>query len=385
MELQHFIDFRQMLHRFPDLSGKEEATRELVRAFVAPFTPDEIHEVGQDTKGLLLVYTGKNPGKSILIRSELDALPIEETSKVPYISTYPGKSHKCGHDGHMAILSRLAWLLHRSPIENGAVYLLFQPAEENGQGARSILQDPSFKHIVTSHGGRLDQVIALHNIPGFPLGQILIKEGNFTPAVRSIIVQYQGKTSHAAEPENGRCSAPAIAEFLQQALNMASADPNTAGFFLVSPIYMHMGEKSYGVTAGDGEIHLTIRSWENQLLDKRAHELEKLAERIGKEYGLQTQISWTEQFEANENHPDVISQIRNAAKALDLPTQQLAYPMKWGEDFGLFTRQFKGAMFGIGSGETHPALHNPDYDFPDVLIEPASNLFEQIIHDFLDS
>ncbi|SEA28326.1 amidohydrolase [Arachidicoccus rhizosphaerae] len=385
MELQHFIDFRQMLHRFPDLSGSETATRELVRAFTLPFNPDEIHEVGADAKGLLLTYKGNTAGKSILIRSELDALPIEESNNFLYKSTYPGKSHKCGHDGHMAILTRLAWLLHRKPLDKGAVYLLFQPAEENGQGARSVLQDPEFKRIVTSHDGSLDEVIALHNIPGFPIGQILIKEGNFTPAVRSIIVRYKGKTSHAAEPENGLSSAPALAEFLQKALNMASADPNTAGFFLVSPIYMHMGEKSYGVTAGDGEIHLTIRSWENQLLDKRAHELEHMATAIGKEYGLQTRISWTEQFAANENDAAVILQIKNAAKTLDLPIQTLSHPMKWGEDFGLFTRQFKGAMFGIGAGEKQPALHNPDYDFPDILIEPASNLFEQLIRDFLDT
>jgi len=391
MELQHFIAFRQMLHRFPDISCNEGATRELVRAFVEPFAPTEIHEIGLDRKGLLLVYnsrgnsTGsdKQGGRSMLIRAELDALPIQEVNTFEHRSTYSGISHKCGHDGHMAIMARLAWLLHQKPLKGGTAYLLFQPAEENGEGARAILADPAFKKVVSRYGKGPDEVLALHNIPGFAKGSVLLKKGNFTPAVRSIIVQYKGKTSHAAEPENGRCAGPAMAAFLQGALGMASADPNNAGFFLVSPVYMQMGEKSYGVTAGDGEVHLTIRSWENQLLDKRAGELEGLAEKIGAEHGLSTSISWTEQFEANENNPEVIDQVAAAAASLGLPVQHLSHPMKWGEDFGLFTRQFKGGMFGIGSGEDHAALHNPDYDFVDELIEPASNLFEKVLRDYL--
>jgi len=380
MELKHFIEFRQMLHRFPDISGKEAATRELVRAFVEPFNPAEIHEIG--TTGLLLVFEGGSPGRQMLIRAELDALPIQETNTFEYRSTYPGKAHKCGHDGHMAILSRLAWLLHKKPLMAGKACLLFQPAEENGEGARAILSDPAFKTIIGNQG--LDQVLALHNIPGYARGNILIRRGNFTPAVRSIIVQYKGKTSHAAEPEHGICSAPAIAAFLQEALAMAVPDPGTQDFFLVSPVYMHMGEKSYGVTAGDGEIHLTIRSWENKLLDKRAKALEVLAESVGAKFGLHSQIGWTERFEANENNDEVVHQIETAAAALGLKVEYLPHPMKWGEDFGLFTRQFKGAMFGIGAGENHPALHNPDYDFADALIEPASNLFEKVLRDYLN-
>lgn len=381
MELKNFIAFRQMLHRFPDTSGNEAATRELVRAFVAPFSPTEIHEVGGT--GLLLVYKGQQPGRQMLLRAELDALPIQEINTFEHRSTYPGKGHKCGHDGHMAILSRLAWLLHQNPLSHGTAFLLFQPAEENGQGARAVLSDPIFKKILGKGGKGPDQVLALHNIPGFKSGNILLRKGNFTPAVRSIIVQFKGKTSHAAEPEKGICAAPAMAAFLQQSLMMAHPDPATDDFFLVSPVYMQMGEKSYGVTAGNGEVHLTIRCWNNQLLDKKAQELETLAETIGTKYGLGTQIGWTERFEANENSEDVIEQVEAAANALKMDIEYLAHPMKWGEDFGLFTRQFKGGMFGIGAGTEHPALHNPDYDFVDSLIEPASNLFEKVLRDYL--
>ena len=385
MELKHFIEFRKMLHRFPDISGNESATRELVRAFVEPFSPAEIHEVG-DT-GLLLVYKGAQPGRQVLIRAELDGLPIAETNQFPHCSTYEGKSHACGHDGHMAVLARLAWLLHTHPVQKGTAYLLFQPAEENGEGARAVLSDPVFKKVLEQSCADAScaelRVLALHNIPGFTRGRILLRKGSFTPAVRSIIVRYRGKTSHAAEPEKGVSSAPALAAFLQQALAMTHTATGGPGFFLVSPVYMHMGEKSYGVTAGNGEIHLTIRAWTNQLLDKKAIELEALAQSLGDEYKLGTEIRWTERFEANENDVETVHQVQTAATALGMETQNLSHPMKWGEDFGLFTRQFRGAMFGIGSGETHPALHNPDYDFEDSLIAPTSDLFEKIISDHL--
>lgn len=377
MELQRFIAFRHLLHERPDLSGKEAGTRKLVRTFLEPFQPDELLELG-DT-GLVAIYKGKKPGKNILVRTELDALPIEEINTFEYRSKHPGISHKCGHDGHMAIISRLAWLLHRQPLEAGTAYLLFQPAEENGMGAKAVIKDPAFNQL------KIDQVIALHNIPGFSAGAILIKEHAFTPSVSSIIVRYSGKTSHAAEPENGICPATAMTQFLSKALEMAVPAKDDTDFFLVSPVYMTMGEKSYGVTAGYGEVHLTIRAWEHPYLIKQSKKLESLAHTTGDQFGLKTKVDWTEEFSANNNAPEVVGQIKDAATKLDLSVQQLSHPMKWGEDFGLFTQHYTGAMFGLGAGEDSPALHNPDYDFNDTLIEPGSQVFEHIVRQYCRS
>lgn len=374
MELQSFIEFRHLLHQYPDLSGKELATRELIRAFLEPFQPDQLLELGET--GLLVIYNGKKPGKNILVRAELDALAIEETNQFGYRSKHAGISHKCGHDGHMVILARLAWLLHQQPLEAGTAYLLFQPAEENGMGAKAIMGDPAFNKL------KIDQVIALHNIPGYPAGSVLIKENAFTPSVSSIIVRYMGKTSHAAEPENGICPAPAMSSFLTQALAMAIPEKEEKDFFLVSPVYMIMGEKSYGVTAGYGEVHLTIRAWEHPYLKDQSKTMESLAQSIGDKFGLKTKVDWTQEFSANNNAPEVVEQIKSAATELGLSIQHLPHPMKWGEDFGLFTQHFTGAMFGLGTGENGPALHNPDYDFNDDLIEPGSQVFESVVRKF---
>lgn len=375
MEIQDFINFRKELHQYPELSGKENKTKQKILLFTKQFQADKIIEVGKT--GIILYYKGNvNSDKAILIRSELDALPIQEINDFAHASKIPNVSHKCGHDGHSVILCRLAYLLQEHREDYANVYLLFQPAEENGKGAKEVYEDPKFKNIA------LDTVIALHNIPGFPLHQVLLKRGAMTPAVRSMIIKFKGKTSHAAEPELGNNPAKAMAEFMLFALNQSNNDTKKEDFFLVTPVYTEMGEKSYGVSAGYGEVHITIRTWETALLYEKSEFLSLEVAKIAKQNNLDVAISWTEEFEANKNDEKIINLVEDAAKKLKMSSTYLKEPRKWGEDFGLFTNHFQGAMFGIGSGLEQAALHNPDYDFPDEIIESASNLFLEIIKNY---
>src|SRR5690625_1089237 len=375
MEIQDFINFRKELHQYPELSGKENKTKQKILLFTKQFQADKIIEVGKT--GIILYYKGNvNSDKAILIRSELDALPIQEINDFAHASKIPNVSHKCGHDGHSVILCRLAYLLQEHREDYANVYLLFQPAEENGKGAREVYEDPKFKNIA------LDTVIALHNIPGFPLHQVLLKRGAMTPAVRSMIIKFKGKTSHAAEPELGNNPAKAMAEFMLFALNQSNNDTKKEDFFLVTPVYTEMGEKSYGVSAGYGEVHITIRTWETALLYEKSEFLSLEVAKIAKQNNLDVAISWTEEFEANKNDEKIINIVEDDAKKLKMYNTYINEPRKWGEDFGLFTNHFQGAMFGIGSGLKQAALHNPDYDFPDELIESASNLFLEIIKNY---
>ncbi|HET8573952.1 MAG TPA: amidohydrolase [Edaphocola sp.] len=375
MEISAFIDFRKELHQYPEVSGSEKETKNKVLNFIKRFHPNKIIETGK--YGLIFGFLGKETGKSIMIRAELDALPIQETNEFKYKSVNKGVSHKCGHDGHMAILARLAERLSNKKPEKGNCYLLYQPAEETGEGAREIFHSEAFQEIT------IDRIIALHNIPSYPKSGIIIKENAFTPAVSSIIVKFKGKTSHAAEPEAGHNPAEAMALFLQESLNLSQSDPTQDDFFLVTPVYQIMGQKSYGVSAGYGEVHLTIRAWSNDLLADRSKQLEEYAGNVCGKYGLECDISRTQEFKANQNDPDCVTAIKKAATACELSIIERETPMKWGEDFGLLTGHIKGAMFGLGSGEDQPALHNPDYDFPDELIESGSRIFEYIVRDFL--
>ncbi|GAB4033014.1 amidohydrolase [Spirosoma gilvum] len=366
-----FTQFRRELHQFPEVSGQEMQTQRRIKTFVSQFRPDALHEVGGT--GLLLQYGIDTTGPVTLIRADTDALPIQEVNTFAHRSQITGVSHKCGHDGHTAILARLASLVSEKPVTSGTVYLLFQPAEETGQGAQAVINDPVFATI------QPDQVFALHNLPGYEQGVIVCKPGPFTASVLSMIITFTGKVSHSAEPEKGTNPAYMMAEFMLKAKALQIPDPASDDFTLITPVHTIMGEKSYGISAGYGEVHLTLRTRTAGRMDWLTNQLETLLSELTASSGIDTQTAYTEAFFANENDPEAFEQIKASAQKLGYPFLEKQEPFKWGEDFGLFTQRFKGAMFGIGAGTASPALHNDDYDFNDELIEPAAQLFLNLI------
>ncbi|MDX1351059.1 MAG: M20/M25/M40 family metallo-hydrolase, partial [Putridiphycobacter sp.] len=275
--------------------------------------------------------------------------------------------------GHTAILLGVATLLSAQPIESGKVTLVFQPAEENGKGAEAVLADPYFKTL------SFDYVFALHNLPGFPMNQIVLREDNFNANVKTLIIDFKGKTAHAAEPEKGYNPSLAIAETLQFCDQITVNKPEQSDFFLVTPAYTQIGQTAYGISPGFGTLHLTIRSWDLELFDQKIDLLQNRITAICESYHLTVDYSWTEVFYANMNNAAAVHEIRQAASQNGAEINELKVPFKWGEDFGLFTQIFKGAMFGVGAGEDSPALHNPDYDFPDDILPTAIQTFMQII------
>lgn len=363
---------RRHLHQHPELSCQEKQTSQTLKQKLKnECDPDDLIEF--DHYGIAAIYHGAQPGKTIMIRGDFDALPIEEINDFEHKSVNPGVSHKCGHDGHVSILYALGRTLKEQPLDKGSVILLFQPAEENGEGAKGIINDPKFSNLEP------DYVVALHNLPGYPLHSIVWKEGPFTAAANSIIVKLKGKTSHAAEPEKGINPALAMAEITQAYLGSNLPDLSDPNFRIATPIYTTMGDTSYGVSAGYGELHYTLRAWQNDVIRQFEKDCEAIAREIGAKHGLDVSIEWTQSFFANQNNQTVINAVKSAAEKLELTTIERDTPFKWGEDFGIFTEKFPGAMFGIGSGENCRALHNPDYDFPDEIIETATKIFHQVV------
>ena len=365
------ILLRKELHQHPEVSGEEIKTAKRVLSFLENYPPDEvITEIGKT--GVAAIYKGKKTGKTILFRCELDALPIEEINIFEHRSLSKGVSHKCGHDGHIAILCGLAIELHQKRPVSGNVILLFQPAEEDGTGAQKVFLDPKFAVL------QPDYVFALHNLPGYEMHQIVVKNNTFTCAVNSIIIKLKGKTSHAGEPEKGINPALAIATIITEFNAIIQADIAQEDFCLITPIYTKMGKKAYGVSAGAGEVHFTVRSDSNSQMRKIEGTLENVAQTIANKYNLSCKIKWTQGFQANENNKMAVDAIKKAAKINNFALLEKDKPFTWGEDFGLFTQQYPGAMFGLGSGINTPALHNPDYDFPDEIIATGVAIFYQI-------
>lgn len=367
----HFIQFRRELHQHPDLSGQELGTRNRIKAFVGQFAPSQMTEVAGT--GLLLQYGQGTDGPVTLVRADIDALPIQEVNTFAHRSLNEGISHKCGHDGHAAILARLSSLLAAKPITKGRVYLVFQPAEETGQGAEAVLSDPAFAEI------RPDRVFALHNLPGYEQGVIVCKSGPFTPSVLSLIVSFTGKVAHSAEPENGLNPAYVMADFMLKAKQLQQPNPASDDFSLITPVYTTMGEMAYGISAGYGEVHLTLRTRNASRMESLTTELLAILSALSAESGIAVGTRYTDAFYANENDGKAVEQIRESALLRGYTFIEKQEPFKWGEDFGLFTQKYKGAMFGIGNGTNSPALHNNDYDFNDALIEPAARLFLDLI------
>ncbi|MBR9860054.1 amidohydrolase [bacterium] len=371
-DLNRLKNIRQNVHQNPEVSGKESATAERVLNHLKELNCFRIKK-GLGGHGILAEYDSNKDGPVLMFRAELDALPIEEIGTMSYSSSEKGVGHMCGHDGHLTMLLGLAHLIEQYPPTGGKVYLLFQPAEETGEGAEAILEDPEFSDFTP------DYAFALHNLPGYPMHHVIYREGAFTASVISLVVRLNGRTSHAAEPEFGLNPALAIAEILEKSNELTINDPERKDFAVVVPVHMRLGEPTYGTSPGLGEIHFTLRTWNEDHLDKICKELERLSKSAADKNKLEISFEYTDHFRSNHNDTEAVNAVKAAAEDLGLETIQRDYPFKWGEDFGLFTQKFSGAMFGLGSGEHQPALHNPDYDFPDDLIPTGANMFYKII------
>lgn len=376
--LKQLTELRQEIHRNPEVSGEEFKTAKRIINYFQELEPDNL--VVLAGTGIAFQFDSGKPGPNILIRSELDALPIKEINDdLEYKSKVEGVSHKCGHDGHMVMVAGTAKLISENKPKKGMVTFLFQPAEETGAGAQAVYDDPNFKKI------KPDYVFALHNLPGFEKGAIVIKEGCFSAASFGLILKLKGKVSHAAEPERGINPAYAIADILNHSKKIIQTDPEKEDFTLITPIQIKLGEERFGTSAGKATIKFTVRAFANDRIEKVEKELMDFVQERCKSEGIELEVTKKDTFKANLNGDFSSNLIRDIANKHNFELINIQSPFKWSEDFGVFTSKFKGAMFGLGSGMDCPALHNPDYDFPDEITSNGIIMFYGIIEELLAS
>lgn len=368
--IEKLKDTRHHLHQYPELSGLEVNT--------VAFLKEYIHQVNQDAElieigsGLLAIFGSSQPGPTTMIRAELDALPIAEANDFSHRSGKPGISHKCGHDGHMSILLGMAHLLTENPPEKGRVILLFQSAEESGEGAKRMLEEPEFEMYKSDHA------FALHNLPGYPLGQVILKPGTFCSASVGLKIKLTGHTAHASDPETGKSPAYAMTRMANLLVAIPQADA-FRDFVLVTLTHMCLGEPTFGVSPGEGEMQFTLRAYHDQDLELLQSLVRTEAESIAAHEKVAIEFSWHEAFNATVNDEQEVSRIEEIAKELGLEYRYLDAPNRWSEDFGRFLQHSKGALFGLGSGEDCRPLHHPAYDFPDELIETGVQIFWRVL------
>lgn len=375
-DIQDFINLRRTLHRYPELSKQEFETSKRISKFMRQFDPDEKIDVAGT--GKMFVFEGEQPGETLMFRCELDGLPIQERShNLAYRSSIPGVSHLCGHDGHMAIIAYLGKLISQNRPRKGKVVLLFQPAEENLLGAKDVVESSEF------HALSPDYIFALHNIPGQPKNRVLIKEGSFSAASCGITINLEGRTSHAAEPEKGINPYFAATKILQAVQEVTTSGQGFSDHVISTLIYIRLGEISFGVSPSDLEMGMTLRAYENEDLNLLCEKTEIIVAEIAHDYNLTYSHKYCEEYPATLNAPECVKMVTNSVKEIGLDLEMMENPNNWSEDFAYFTATNKGVQFGFGAGEQTPNLHDPEYDFPDDIIEPAAKLLFDIYKQLL--
>ncbi|WP_368184634.1 amidohydrolase [Aestuariibius sp. HNIBRBA575] len=369
-QLRYLTALRHDLHRRPEISGQETQTANRIALELRQIGADRIWQ-NLGGHGVAAEFKGQNPGPTILFRAELDGLPIQEISELSYRSEVGGKGHLCGHDGHMCMVLGLGMTLQKRP-KSGRVILLFQPAEETGFGAQAVIDDPRWGQICP------DYAFAFHNVPGRPIGEIGLRNGVANCASRGMKIRLQGKSSHAAAPEDGVSPATAMAQLMQQLPALGQGNIKDADFALSTLTHVQLGEPTFGIAPGQGEIRVTLRSRTDEMMQEMSSRALNLLNEA--QTGLRSDVDWCDVFYAVNNHSEGCDIARKAAASLGYSIFEMPHPMRWSEDFGRFENAgaCTNLMF-MGSGETQPQLHNPDFDFPDALLPIGIDLYERIV------
>ncbi len=363
---------RRRLHKLAEASTHEAATAAFVAGKLAALGPDTLL-TGLGGHGVAAVFCGEGDGPTVVLRAELDAVPVPETIPLRHASVTPGIAHKCGHDGHMTILLEVARRLSRARPPRGRVIALFQPAEETGTGAFAVVADPRFRAL------KPDWLFALHNLPGYDAGRVLVRPGAFAAGSAGMRVLLRGRTAHAAHPEQGRSPDLAMGEIITALVTLPPRDDAREALELVTVTHARLGEPAFGIAPGEAEVLATLRSDDDAALAALRRQATAAARAIARNHGLRCDITWEEVFPVTWNDADAAALVRRAARAEGLPVARpRESSFRWSEDFGVLARLGRGALFGLGAGRRHPGLHAEAYDFNDDLLPIGASLLHRL-------
>lgn len=363
--MNKIIGLRHELHRYPELSLQEKQTKIRLMSFLKENTSLKVIDRGA---WFYVVYEGKPNQPTVAFRADFDAVAVQEQTHLPYRSQHSGVAHQCGHDGHSAILVALAMEVDQQKPEKTVVFI-FQHAEEVGAGAKVCAE------IVGEL--KIDEIFAFHNTSGLPLHAIGIREGVAYFASKGLMLQFTGVTTHASTPEFGKNPAFPIAELIRFVPDLLK-EPRFEGAAFCTVVHTRIGDRAFGVSPGVGEIWFTIRAnQEKKMLCLQERLLQKATD-VAAEH--QMLFHWQEEdvFPETYNHVTSIEKVCRVAQEKGLTLIPMN-AIRGSEDFGYFTKRTKGAIFSIGNGEQHPPVHSVDYDFPDVIIPTALQMFLGLI------
>jgi amidohydrolase len=358
------LSLRHELHAHPELSAEEVWTRAHLKKFLKKHTNLEIVDRG------LWFYAYYHAGDdlpTIAFRADFDALPLEDEIDKPYRSQFRGIAHKCGHDGHAACLAGLCLEIDQNGANKNIVFI-FQHAEEIGEGGQ-----PASAAIFEKD---VQEVYAFHNYTGGPPFTIITHKGDGVTNCASVAVCafFQGKVSHASEPEKGVNPVFALSEMALKVgeLKVQHHWPKLA---LATIVGLEVGGDDLGISPDSGVIRITLRAERDAELEMIVQEVEQIAQELADKYGVSLHFEYRDAFPESFSHEIAAAKMRKAGDDLGFAHSESEDAIRGSEDFGWYTKLIPGSMLSMCADGPEIPLHSDHVDFDDKLIEPVVSIF----------
>jgi hippurate hydrolase len=361
---------RRDIHAHPELCFQEVRTSDLVAKALGEWGIPVHRGLGK-TGVVGIVKNGDSP-RAVGLRADMDALPMTEHNTFAHASRFPGRMHACGHDGHTAMLLAAAKHFSRHRNFDGTVYLIFQPAEEGGGGAREMIRDGIFDRFP------MEAVFGAHNWPGIEAGQFGVRPGPMLASSNEFRIVIRGKGAHAALPHNGIDPVPIACQMVQAFQTIVSRNKRPIDAAVISATKIHAGEAT-NVIPDSCEVEGTVRTFTTEVTDLIERRMKTIAEATCAAFDATCEFGFARNYPPTVNHPAETEFVRQVLRDVVGAENLLDFePTMGSEDFSYFLQAKPGCYFAIGNGDgSHRdaghglgpcMLHNPSYDFNDELI-----------------
>ena len=365
-------EWRRHLHQYPELGRECYKTAEYVTERLKEFGITEIHS-GYASSGLVAIIEGKAPGRTIGLRADMDALPIKENTGLSYSSKNEGVMHACGHDGHTAMLLGAARYLAETRNFSGRVALIFQPDEEATGGAKAMVEEGIIEQFL------IDEVYALHNIPGHDVGVMYTRSGPIMAGADSFSVEIKGTGGHAAYPHEVKDPIVAALSIAQAFQTIVSRNNIPSDDLVISITQVHSGTTD-NVIPEVSYLNGTVRTFDLSVQEMVIERMEKIISGFAMSFEVDAKLNYEKGYPPTINHDDATNFAIEVAKDVCGSDQVLTSVGKemGAEDFSYMLEKRPGAYLFLGIGEA-AGLHNPNYDFNDAAAPVGASFFARLI------
>ena len=377
-----FIQLRRDIHSHPELGFQEHRTAALVADKLTQWGYEVTTGLG--VTGVVGTLRKGNGQRRLGLRADMDALPMQEAPGKDWGSTYAGRMHACGHDGHTAMLLAAAQNIAEAAEFDGTLHLIFQPAEEGAGGALRMMQDGLFERFPC------DAVFAMHNLPGVAAGQLVFREGAAMASSDYATLTLQGRGGHGAMPHLAQDPLVAAASIVMALQTIVSRNVDPQQMAVVTVGALHAGQAN-NVIADQAVLELSVRALDPQVRTLLAQRIRELVHAQAHSFGVEATLDWREGYCVLVNTPDETELARRVGAKLlgESRITRQGPALTASEDFAFMLQRVPGSYLFIGNGEHNGpggcSVHNPHYDFNDDILAIGAAYWQALVKEFFSS